>query len=77
MAWGKPNTNAIKIATPSSDSSKARIFAYDKGIQMVGLVAPACRVGFMFFDASQSNAATCWLSAFLFKSAVKWAVSGN
>ena len=77
MAWGKPSTTATKIATLSSDASKTSIFAYDKGVQMVGLVAPARRVGFMFRDTSESNAATHWLSSFLFKSAVNWAVSGN
>lgn len=77
MTWGKPNSNAIKVATLTTDPTKAVIFAYDKGVQMTGLVAPARRVAFMFKDASETNATTHWLSNFLIISAVNWAVSGN
>lgn len=77
MTWAKPSSNAIKIATLVSDPNKAVIFAYDKGVQMPGLIAPARRVGFMFRDASSTNASQYWSSSFLFDNAVTWAVTGN
>jgi thermitase len=77
MTWAKPSSNAIKIATLVSDPNKAVIFSYEKGVQMPGLIAPARRVGFMFRDASSTNANQYWSSSFLFDAAVTWAVTGN
>jgi Subtilase family len=77
LTWAKPGINAIKIATLVSDPSKAVIYAYDKGVQMPGLIAPARRVGFMFRDTSSANASQYWTSSFLFDTAVTWAVTGN
>ncbi len=77
MSWGKPNANAILIATLPSDSTRAAIFAYDKGVAMVGLNAPARRVAFMFHDTSSTKITDSWWSSWLFDAAITWAVSGN
>lgn len=77
MPWGKPASNAIKIATLPSDSSKAVIFAYDKGASMVGMTAPARRVAFMFSDTSPTVMDNSWWAAWLFEAAITWAVTGN
>jgi hypothetical protein len=77
MTWGKPAASAIKVATLISDSSKAVVFGYNTGAAMVGLTAPARRVGLLFHDTSASNATGYWSSEWLFKAALTWAISGN
>lgn len=74
MSWGKPASSATVIATLASDSSKATIFAYDKGDQMVGMSAPARRVALMFHNSSDVY---FWSSQWFFESAVTWVVTGN
>ncbi len=73
--WGKPASNAIKVATLSSNPSLATIFGYDKGMQMVGMTAPGRRVALMLGDNGASK--IDWAGDFLFYAAVTWAVSGN
>ena len=46
LSWGLAGKAAIKIATLIDDTRRCPIFAYDKGIQMPGMVAPDKRVGF-------------------------------
>ena len=46
FGWGKPNANAVKIATLTTDATKATDFGYASGAAMPGLTAPARRVGF-------------------------------
>jgi thermitase len=75
MNWGVPNSNAVKVATLTGNSSRATIFAYDKGVGMVGLTAPARRVGF-FLDDDAARIMTNQ-AGFLFDAAVTWAVTGN
>jgi hypothetical protein len=75
MSFGRPATSAIKIATLSSDSSLSPIFAYDKGIPMVGMTAPGRRVALMLGDNGASK--LDWAGGLLFNAAVTWAVSGN
>jgi len=70
FAWGKPNANAAKIATLTSDSTKSTDFGYDSGVVMPGLTAPARRVGF-FYTASSSNLTAN--GGVLFDNAIKWA----
>jgi len=77
MSWGKPNANAIRIATLPSDSTRAVIFAYDQGVPMVGLNAPARRFAFMFHDTSSAMINSSWWTSWLFDAAITWAVSGN
>lgn len=70
FAWGKPNANAAKIATLTTDSTKATDFSYASGVVMPGLTAPARRVGFFYTASSSSLTANGGL---LFDNAVKWA----
>lgn len=68
---GVVNSNAIKIATSSSDPSKVVLFGYEKGAVMPGLAAPARRVGFFIYDNEAANMTPQGWA--LFESAVKWA----
>lgn len=70
FSWGKPNGNA-GIATLANDSTRAAIFAYEAGAPMVGLAAPARRVGFFLHDTT-SQVLTANGTALL-QAAVRWA----
>lgn len=73
--WGKPSANALSIATIAGDATKTAIFAYEPGAVMVGLTAPARRVGLYLYDdtAVSFNAnGTALLDA-----AIKWARGGG
>jgi RHS repeat-associated protein len=73
VAWGKPNSNAVRIATQVGDSSRAVIFGYEHGSPMFGLNAPARRVGFFL---AETNANLMSLQGWaLFEAAVIWAIS--
>jgi hypothetical protein len=71
FTWGKPNANAIKIATLTSDATKIVIFGYEKDATMPGLDAPARRVGFFVSDTTGVNLNSGGNS--LFDAAIKWA----
>jgi hypothetical protein len=73
MTWGTPNANAVTIARLAGSSTKAGIFAYDRGAEMPGLVAPARRVGWYFEDLTAGGTLpNGWT---LFDAAVRWAVA--
>lgn len=71
LAWGIPNANALNIATLSDQPTSSGIFAYEAGSAMVGLTAPARRMGFALRDGTAAgmtaegwalfDAAICWL----------------
>jgi fibronectin type 3 domain-containing protein len=72
-AWAVPTAGAVKIATLTTDATKAVIFGYEKGAAMQGLTAPARRVGLFLGDATATT-----LNANggkLFDAAVRWATS--
>jgi hypothetical protein len=46
LNWGVPSKEAIIITTLADDLNKATFYAYEKGSNMVGYVAPGRRVGF-------------------------------
>ncbi len=71
ITWGKPTANATVVAHVPGNSNKATIFAYETGDQMVGMEAPARRVGF-FLHNSTANLLTDKGVA-LFDAAVRWA----
>lgn len=72
---GLPNSNAAKVATLASDSSKSTIFGYEKNAAMPGVTAPARRVGFFARgDAASNFNSAGWA---LFDAAVKWVVAAN
>lgn len=70
FGWGKINANVLKIATRTTDSTKATSFAYDANAVMPGLTAPRRRVGF-FYTASSSSLTTS--GGLLFDNAIRWA----
>ncbi len=75
MPWSQQMASgAIKIATTTFDSNKTSIFGFDKGAQMIGMVAPARRVGLFhnYYGAANSSHAGNFFDA-----AVTWAVTGN
>jgi len=73
MGWGVPGENAIAVAGLSSDPDKCTIFAYEAGVEMPGLVAPAKRVGlFLFRDTANSFTTEGWS---VFDAAVDWSIS--
>jgi len=69
VAWGKPSASATVAATHPQDATKATIFGYDTGATMVGLTAPARRVGFFLYGSTSitANGLT------LFDAVVNWA----
>jgi hypothetical protein len=70
FGWGKLNANAVKIATLTTDATKATDFGYEADIVMPGLTAPSRRVGF-FYTVSSTSLTTS--GGLLFDNAVKWA----
>ena len=76
--WGRPSAAAAKVGVLNVDASKYTIFAYEAGAEMVGMTAPARRVGFF---ASNNSAAYFTNKGWdLFTTAVNWAKgcsSGN
>ena len=61
---------AVVVANMPDDASKAAIFAYEANAPMVGLTAPARRVG-LFLDYGEiAYSDDAWT---LFDAAVRWA----
>ena len=72
IAWGRPSASAIVRATLPYDASKAAVFGYEKGTEMVGMTAPARRVGLFQNYYGAELTPNSW---FLFDGAVMWAAS--
>jgi hypothetical protein len=74
MVWGTPSSSAITIASITNTTAQSTVFAYARGVTMVGMNAPERRVGF-YLDV----AANSWTKQGkrLFEAAVTWASSGN
>jgi glucose/arabinose dehydrogenase len=71
FTWGKPGSGALLIARLTGSSSRYGLFAYERGAAMVGLAAPARRVGRFLSDSTPSHlTAQGWA---LFDAAVRWA----
>jgi len=73
LSWGAPAPGAISVANLGGARSRALKvqFAYEKGVTMVGLVAPARRVAcFISADAAEHLTAEGWQ---LFDAGVRWA----
>ncbi|MEO1261951.1 MAG: HYR domain-containing protein [Bacteroidota bacterium] len=71
VSWGAPANSAIKIGSIPGYSSRKLIFAYESGDPMVGMNAPARRVGFFLHNSTADELTTN--GALLFDEAVKWA----
>lgn len=78
-AWGKPSLSAgaqpIEIAKLiTGDIQRVAVFAYEAGTTMVGLSAPARRVGFFLAATNPTGLnANYWT---LFDAAVNWSTNG-
>jgi hypothetical protein len=73
LTWGVPSNNAARIATIDNNSSRYVIFGYTTGASMVGMNAPARRVGFFLEDNGADNlTGTGWV---LFNAAINWAMN--
>jgi len=68
--WGAPNANAIRVAQEVTEAEHIMLYAYEKGVPMVGLTAPARRV--FLHNATGSSLTTAGLSLFL--NAAYWAM---
>lgn len=75
LIWGKPNSNAAKVATMVGQSQQSTIFGYTAGASMVVGTAPARRVGwFAGRDLPDTLTTDGWT---LFDAAVSWASPGS
>lgn len=71
VAWGKPGAGATVVGTLNVDDSRALVFAYESGAEMVGLAAPARRVGLYLTNNSAPNLSdNGWA---IFDAAILWA----
>jgi len=52
LGWGVPSSDADIIAHMPDDSTHAAVFVYEKGDEMIGITAPAARIGFFMHDRS-------------------------
>ncbi len=75
VSWGKPNANAIKIASQSNDASKVIDFAYETGAAMPGRAAPARRVFLYLADLTAPIQSARALA--LFDNAIYWATNNK
>lgn len=55
LGWGTPAQAALTGATMVGNPEHAVIFGYEKGAQMVGMVAPARRAGFAIREGLAAN----------------------
>jgi hypothetical protein len=73
VSWGIPSTNATIVAKLKDSSTKALVFAYESGSEMVGMNAPARRAGFYWIPHDtelESNTVAGWA---MFDATVDWA----
>ena len=75
IGWGVPSASAFKVGTVVGNSGRTLLFGYDQGASMVGLNAPARRVGFFLSDTSANVMNS--RAGDLFEAAVTWAVTRN
>ena len=70
--WGKPNSNAARVAKIPGSTNRYMVFGYDTGAEMIGgFHAPAKRIG--FFGDNHSLTALTNKGKDLFKAAAIWA----
>ena len=70
IAWGSPNPNAVVVARLPGTAS-ASIFAYEAGVAMPGLTAPARRVALFMWDTTAASFTAAGNA--LFDAAISWA----
>ena len=70
FGWGIPGAAALKGATVAGSPTRFAVFAYDKGAQMVGFVAPARRAAFAIRETAAVNLTSD--GKLLFDALVNW-----
>jgi hypothetical protein len=70
MGWGTVGPKAVLAATIVAQPTEAALFGYEKGDEMLGMVAPARRVGFAAREAIASHFSEQGLK--VFDTAVDW-----
>ena len=73
LGWAQPPTGAIIAATMADNPAHAMLFGYTAGSPMVGLAAPARRVGYAIRETAAANLTADGLA--LFDAAVTFALS--
>jgi alpha-tubulin suppressor-like RCC1 family protein len=69
--WGVVAATGVKAATIVSNTGRATDFGYEAGSTMVGMTAPARRVGLFLYDTTAASlTASGWA---LFDAAINWA----
>ena len=72
LSWGVPSAAAVKVATIVDQPTHFTIFAYPEGSTMVGMTAPARRVGsFVRFPSDSTYTESGLL---LFEASALWAI---
>jgi len=72
MGWGTVGSKALVAATIVGQPMEAALFGYERGDDMIGMVAPARRVGFAAREAIASHFSEQGLT--VFDTAVDWAL---
>jgi uncharacterized repeat protein (TIGR01451 family) len=72
-AWGRPAASAAQVGSLAGDSTAKAIFAYESGAMMVGMQAPARRVGLI--HGNEAFTSLTENGAVLFDAAVRWATT--
>jgi hypothetical protein len=70
MGWGSVGPKALVAATITAHPEQAALFGYEKGDDMLGLTAPARRVGFAAREDVASHFTEQGLE--VFDAAVDW-----
>jgi hypothetical protein len=71
--WGVPGSGGKLVAALSNNEDRAAVFTYEKGAAMIGLMAPARRVGFFASQTVSDRLNANGLK--LFGAAIEWAWS--
>ncbi len=75
LSFGKPSGSGVNVACDPADGAKSVIFGYESGDAMVGINAPAKRVGFFLADSSAASLNDDGWE--LFHAAVNWALDAD
>jgi len=72
ISWGLPSSAAVRVATTTDSANRFTIFGYEQGATMVGMTAPARRVGsFVRYPRDTTFTESGLL---LFEAAALWAI---
>jgi N-acetylneuraminic acid mutarotase len=75
FTWGQPSSGATVVAHGLNQAARPMIYAYDQGATMVGMTAPARRVGFFLTNSTADVLTTQGWQ--LFDAAVNWLAGGQ